>query len=108
MADQEGTLCATLVLVQRVVRVEDRRIAQNMEVDRRTGDRIPLLAELLATRHQAFRQVVSDMEGEVAAHDGHPRRGREGAGVLNDVVVNFEVVPLWGVGLFPSSNNGEN
>ena len=79
-----------------------------MEVYRRAGDCFLLFAELLSTRHQAFRQVVGDVEREVTAHDGHARRGCEGAGVLNDVVADFEVVPLWGVGLFPSSNNGEN
>ena len=57
---------------------------------------------------QALRQVVGDVEWEGAAHDGHACRGRERAGVLNDVVVDFEVVPLWCVGLFPSSNNGKN
>ena len=107
-SDQEGALRAAIVLVQRVVRVEDRRVAQNVEVDRRTGDRPRLLAKLLSSRHQLFRQVVGDVEREVAAHDGHARRGRERAGVLNDVVVDFELVPLWCVGLFPSSNNGKN
>ena len=79
-----------------------------MEVDRRAGDRILLLAELLSTRHQAFRQVVGDVEWEVTAHDGHACRGCQGTGFLNDVVVDLEAVPLWRVGLFPSRNNGEN
>ena len=82
MADQEGTLRATLVLVQRVLRVEDRCVAQDVEVDRRAGDFTLLLAELLPARHQAFRQVVGDVEGEVAPHDGHARRGCERAGCL--------------------------
>ena len=79
-----------------------------MEVDRRTGGGARLLAELLPAPDQSLRQVVGDVEGEVATDDRHARRGREGAGVLNDVVADFEVVPLWCVGLLSSSNNGEN
>ena len=77
MTDQEGALRAALVLVQRVIRVEDRRVAQHVEIDRRTGGGIRLLAELLSSRHQAFRQVVGDVEREVTTDDGHARRGRE-------------------------------
>ena len=79
MADQEGTLCATLVLVQRVLRVKDRRVAQDVEVDCRTGNFPLLLTELLPARHQALCQVVGNVEREVATHDGHARRGRERA-----------------------------
>ena len=98
MADQEGALRAALVLVQRVLRVEDRRVAQDVEVDRRTGNFPLLLAELLPARHQALRQVVGDVEREVASHDGHARRGRERAGCLRacDDCELFEKLVLTG------------
>ena len=80
VADQERTLGAVLVLRERVVRVQDRRVAQDVEVKCGALDLPLLLAEFLPAGDELLSEVVGDVEREVAPHDGDARRGSERAG----------------------------